>query len=111
MWWSAVLSEFYQRRRVWITYPPVNFLKSVTSCNFLPNEMFRHSELRELWVSSCNGPILSFEAIVARSGAASQARTVSAAPDFYPKSLYRQIYTFAMKNSRWGICAQGVGDM
>ena len=106
MWWSAVLSEFNQRRRVWITYPSVNFLKSVTFCNFLPNEMFRHSELRELWVSRCTGRILSFEAIVAGSGAASQARRVSAAPDFY-----RQVYTFAMKNSRWSICAQRVGDM
>ena len=106
MWWSAVLSEFYQRRRVWITYPPVNFLKSVTFCNFLPNEMFRHSELRELWVSRCTGRILSFEAIVARSGAASRGTNSPAAPDFY-----QHMYTFAMKNSRWSICAQRVGDM
>ena len=91
---------------MWITYPPVNFLKSATFCNFLPNEMSRHSELRELWVSRCARFFCSFEAIVARSGAASQARRVPAAPDFY-----RQVYTFAMKNSRWSICAQRVGDM
>ena len=28
------------------------------------------------------------------------------APDFY-----QHMYTFAMKNSRWSICAQRVGDM
>ena len=68
---------------MWITYPPVNFLKSVTLCNFLPNEMFRHSELRELWVSRCTGLMLRFEVIVARSGAASRGTNDPAAPNFY----------------------------
>ena len=91
---------------MWITYPPVNFLKSATFCSFLPNELFRLSKLRELCVSRCTVLIFRLEAIVARSVAASQARRFSAAPDFY-----RQVYTFAMKNSRWSICAQRVGDM
>ena len=65
------------------TYLPANFLKNVTFCSILPNEMFRLPELRELWVSRCTGLMLRFEAIVARSGAASRGTNAPAAPDFY----------------------------
>ena len=81
-------------------------MKNVAFFNFWPSERFRLSELRELWVSRCTGLMLRFEAIVARSGAASRGTNSPAAPDFY-----QHMYTFAMKNSRWSICAQRVGDM
>ena len=48
---------------MWITYPPVNFLKSVTFCNFLLNEMFRLSKLRELCVSRCTGLVQGESAV------------------------------------------------
>ena len=58
-------------------------MKNVALFKFWPSERFRLSELRELWVSRCTGLMLRFEAIVARSGAASRGTNDPAAPNFY----------------------------